>query len=143
MTLLKTHIEFRSDNFPPTSEEKEEWDRQIWGHTLAKYLSEELPKYGLNVSDFINEDWGYLIPLADEKFKGIWVGCNHYQEYENGFLVFIDPCRPIIKKGFFKKIDISEQLTFVADILNEILTTNPEIYAQHWWDENDMKLIGK
>ena len=71
--LIKTHIEFRSDNFPPTSKEKEEWDRQIWGHTLAKYLSEELPKYGLNVSDFINEDWGYLIPLADEKFKGIWI----------------------------------------------------------------------
>lgn len=38
---------------------------------------------------------------------------------------------------------ISEQLTFVANILNEILTTNPTIYAQHWWDEKDMKLIGQ
>ena len=113
------------------------------GYTLAKYLAEELPKHGVNVLDFLNEDWGYLIPLADEKFKDIWIGCNHYQEYENGFLVFINPCRPIIKKGFFKKIDISEQLTFVANILNEILTTNPKIYAQHWWDEKDMKLIGE
>ena len=25
MTLLKTHIEFRSDNFPQTAEEKEEF----------------------------------------------------------------------------------------------------------------------
>ena len=29
MTLLKTHIEFRSDNFPQTAEEKEEWDGQM------------------------------------------------------------------------------------------------------------------
>lgn len=143
MGLLKTHIEFRSDHFPQTSEEQKEWDGQIWGYTLAKYLAEELPKHGVNVLDFLNEDWGYLIPLADEKFKDIWIGCNHYQEYENGFLVFINPSKPIVKQGFFKKIDISEQLTFVANILNEILTTNPTIYAQHWWDEKDMKLIGE
>ena len=143
MTLLKTHIEFRSDNFPQTAEEKEEWDGQIWGHTLAKFLSEELPKHGVNVLDFVNEDWGYLIPLADEKFKDIWIGCNHYQEYKNGFLVFINPSKPIVKKGFFKKIDISEQLIFLATILNEILITNPTIYAQHWWDEKEMKLIGE
>ena len=31
MVLLKTHIEFRSDNFPQTSEERNEWDGQIWG----------------------------------------------------------------------------------------------------------------
>ena len=56
MTLLKTHIEFRSDNFAQTAEEKEEWDGQIWRHTLAKFLSEELPKHGVNVLDFVNED---------------------------------------------------------------------------------------
>ena len=83
MSLLKTHIEFRSDNFPQTSEEQKNWDGQIWGYTLAKYLSEELPKHGVTVSEFLNEDWGYLIPLA----------------------------------------------------------TNPTIYAQHWWDEREMKLI--
>ena len=143
MSLLKTHIEFRSDNFPQTSEEQKDWDGQIGGYTLAKYLSEELPKHGVTVSNFLNEDWGYLILLADEKFKDIWIGCNHYQEYENGFLVFINPSKPIVKKGFFKKIDISEQLTFLATILNEILTTNPTIYAQHWWDEKEMKLIGE
>ena len=97
----------------------------------------------VNLLDFVNEDWGYLIPLADEKFKDIWIGCNHYQEYEDGFLVFTNPSKPIVKKGFFKKIDISEQLIFLATILNEILITNPTIYAQHWWDEKEMKLIGE
>lgn len=104
MGLFKTHIEFWSDNFPQTSEEQKEWDGQIWGYTLAKYLAEELPKHGVNVLDISHEDWGYLIPLADEKFKDIWIGCNHYQEYENGFLVFINPSKPIIKKGFLRKL---------------------------------------
>lgn len=142
MTFYKTHIEFRSDRFPQTPQEKEEWDEQVGGILLAQYLTAELEKHGIEVSGFNIEDWGYLISLSDEQFSDISIGCNHYLEYENGFLVFIHPYKPIIKKWFFKKIDISEQLTILSNILNEILTTNPEIYAQRWWSQEEMRLIG-
>ncbi|WP_173912800.1 hypothetical protein [Acinetobacter sp. Marseille-Q1618] len=142
MTFYKTHIEFRSDSFPQTPQEKEVWDEQVGGILLAQYLAVELEKHGIEVLGFNIEDWGYLISLSNEQFSEIFIGCNHYLEYENGFLVFIHPSKPIIKKWFFKKIDISEQLTILANILNEILTTNPEIYAQHWWSEEEMHLMG-
>lgn len=142
MTFYKTHIEFRSDSFPQTSKEKEEWDEQVGGILLSQYLTAELEKHGIEVSGGIAEDWGYLISLSDENFSDIWIGCNHYLEYENGFLVFIHPSKPIIRKWLFKKIDISEQLTILANILNEILMANPEIYAQRWWSQEEMRLMG-
>lgn len=143
MSILKTHIEFRSESFPKNDIELSDNDGSIWGYTLAVFLSGELQKNGLQVFEFICEDWGYLIPLASEDLEGIWIGCTHYEEFENGFLVFIEPSNPIVKKGFFRKIDISEKIIKVSNVLDKILTNNPNIYAQRWWGESDMKLIAR
>lgn len=139
---LKTHIEFRSDQFPRTENEIG-GEEHIWGESLAHYLSDQLSRYGLSTRGFIQEDWGYLISFEDDEFKDIWVGLNHYEEFDNGFLVFINPSNPIIRKGFFKKIDISEKISRVAHALEAILMNDSLIYDQRWWLEEDMKLISR
>lgn len=137
---LKTHIEFRSDHFPRVPNEIGQ-EEHIWGYRLAQYLSNRLVDSGFDVSDFIKEDWGYLIPLKNDEFKDIWIGCNHYAEFYNGFLVFINPFNPIVRKGFFKKIDISDKINQISQALEMILMNDSLIYAQRWWLEEDMKLI--
>lgn len=137
---LKTHIEFRSDHFPRVPNEIGQ-EEHIWGYRLAQYLSNRLIDSGFDVSDFIKEDWGYLIPLKNDEFKDIWIGCNHYAEFDNGFLVFINPFNPIVRKGFFKKIDISDKINQISQALEMILMNEPLIYAQRWWLGEDMKLI--
>ena len=108
--ILKTHVEFCSKLFPQTQNEIEKWDGQIWGENLAEYLIKQLNLFGITTNGYRDEDWGYIIYLEGEKYQPIWIGCGHYEEYENGFLVFLDPSQPIIRQWFFKKIDISKQL---------------------------------
>ncbi|MCJ8145654.1 hypothetical protein MKI79_01795 [Acinetobacter sp. A3.8] len=143
MELIKTHVEFRSDSFPITDKEKEEWDGQVWGYLLAEFISKELTRCGVHVYGFLQEDWGYWIELGGE-FEDLNLCCNHYEEFENGFLVFMDPHKPIIRKGFLKlkKVDISDQQTKLSNLLEQILQNHSDITDIRWWDESDMKLIG-
>ncbi|EXA84078.1 hypothetical protein J527_3611 [Acinetobacter baumannii 1267820] len=55
--------------------------------------------------------------------------------------MFINPFNPIVRKGFFKKIDISDKINQISQALEMILMNDPLIYAQRWWLEEDMKLI--
>ena len=137
MQALKTHVEFRSNLFPQTQSELEKWDGQIGGENLAKYLAKQLDQFGVITSGYHDEDWGYIIYLGDEKYQSIWIGCGHYKEYENGFLVFLNPSQPIIRKWFFKKMDISVQLIELTDIINKILHNDSDIHQIQWWENND------
>ena len=57
---------------------------------------------------------GYIIYLENEKYQPIWIGCGYYEEYHNGFLIFLNPSQPIIRQWCFKKINILDQLIELA-----------------------------
>ena len=132
---MKTHVEFRSDKFPPYEGEEEEINPDLWGKRLGEYLKEKLQPEGIIVEDLIPEDWGWCLPIKNEAFS-MWIGCGHYQEYPNGYLCFVEPSKPIIRK-LFKKIDTTEQVGRVVKALDKVLNSDGEITNLRWWDENE------
>src|SRR5579863_8702425 len=125
-TPMRSHVEFRSDKFPAYPGEEEKVNPGIWGQRLAEYLYDKLGEQGLSVDDIHSEDWGWVVRLCDMPFS-TWVGCGNYQEYPNGFLCFIEPSKPTIWRFPFKKIDTTAYVARIADALDKILTSDPDI----------------
>jgi hypothetical protein len=128
--LMKTQVEFRSDQFPPYDGEEEQINPGLWGKRLAEFLQERLPKHGLKVTGIVAEDWGWMVELEDEGFP-LWVGCGHQRGDSDEFLCFIEPSKPFIRK-WFRKIDTSEQVGRVSNAMRKILESNPEIRSINW-----------
>ena len=77
-----------------------------------------LPKQGVEVGEIYSEDWGWVVPVKHEAFP-LWVGCGNYDEYPDGFLCFIEPSTPVLRRGLFKKIDTTVDVGRVAAALVE------------------------
>jgi len=132
---MKTHVEFRSDKFPPYEGEEEQINPDLWGKRLGEYLKKKLGPEGIETDELIPEDWGWCLPVKNDAFS-MWIGCGHYQEYPNGYLCFVEPSKPIIRR-LFKKIDTTQQVSRVTKALDKILTSDPEITDLRWWDEGE------
>lgn len=133
---MRTHVEFRSDKFPPYPDEEVQVNPGLWGKRLAEHLRAQLAGKGIAVGEIYAEDWGWAVPLHHDAFP-LWIGCGHYQAYPNGYLVFIEPSQPILRKGLFKKIDTTADVERIAAVLDGILRTDPEIRAVRWWKEDE------
>ena len=135
---LKTHIEFVSDSFPSYPNEDEEINPGIWGKRLAEYLIESLPNHGVTPKEPYPEDWGWEIPIENENFP-MFIGCSNQLEQEgNRFLVFIDPSKPMIRKGLFKKVITTSAITRVSEALEKILSSHDDVRESRWWDESEI-----
>ncbi len=133
---MLTHVEFRSAKFPAYSEEEEKANPGLWGKRLAEYLYRRLKEEGIETEEIYPEDWGWVVPIHHEAFP-LWVGCGHCEEYPDGYLVFIEPSRHVIRKGFFRKIDTTADVEKVADALDRILRSDWEISDVRWWAEDE------
>ena len=131
---MKTQVEFRSSIFPPYDDEEEIINPGRYGKRLAEYIHVHLPKYGFEVEDIYSEDWGWGVPIKNDKFS-LWVGCGNQDEFEDGFLCFIEPSKPYIKK-LFKKIDISEIVTKLVEALESIFLSEKDITGINWLETN-------
>lgn len=81
--------------------------------------------------DPFSEDWGYVEPLPNRPFK-MWLGCGHQSGDEDTFLVFIEPSKPQIRSGLFKKTDTREEVEKVANALEQVLIATSEIHDVTW-----------
>jgi hypothetical protein len=70
---LLTHVEFRSDRFPPYDGEEEQVNPGLWGKRLAEFLREGLRTAGIATEDPFAEDWGWVLPAVNETFP-LWIG---------------------------------------------------------------------
>ncbi len=133
---MQTHVGFRSAKFLPYEGEEAEVNPGLWGKRLAQYLRAKLVEKGTVVGEIFAEDWGWAVPLQHEAFP-IWIGCGHYQEYPDAYLVFIEPSKPRIRKGLFRKIDTTADVERIAGVLDAILRADPEIRDVRWWNEDE------
>jgi hypothetical protein len=133
--MIKTHVEFKSNKFPAYDGEENEINPGRWGKRLAEYLSLKLKDNGISIGNIYAEDWGWAIPIEGKPVK-MWIGCGNYEEYPDGFLCFIEPSKPIIRK-LFKKIDISEEIILLFKVIDQILSADNEIMDIRWWTENE------
>ena len=72
-----------------------------------------------------------------------FIRCNRYEKNDNLFLIFIHPSQPIIKKYFFKKLDLSTQLSHVSEILQNTLSDATIFHEVQWWNVEDIKKYNK
>lgn len=133
--MMRTHVEFRSDAFAAEPGEEEQINPGRWGIALARYLRSELNARGFSGGEPFFEDWGCCIPIENDAFS-LWVGCGNYEEYPDGFLCFIEPSKPTIRK-LFRKIDTSERIEAVAEAIDAALRTYPSIRDLRWWTPNE------
>lgn len=127
---MKTQVEFRSSKFPPCEGEEDEINPGLWGRRLAEYLVEKLSERGIKSDSIIAEDWGYYIPIQNERFK-LAVCCGHQSGDDDEFLCFTDPSRPIVKK-LFKTIDGTAELTRLTEAIHQVLVSDAEIRDITW-----------
>ena len=126
-------VEFRSDDFPPCDGEKEEVNPGLYGKRLAESLVRGLKQHGFEPLEPVAEDWGWGIPIKNAGFK-LWIGCGNYQEYPDGFLCFIEPHQPMVRRFFVLwKIDTAKQVTALPQALDHILSALPGTRDKRWW----------
>jgi hypothetical protein len=135
---MRTHVEFRSNLFPPYPDEDTP-NPDLWGKRLAEFLQLKLTEQGIaagNRDSLFVEDWGVGFHIEKMPFK-MWIGCGHYQEWDDGYLVFIEPSKPTIRKGLFGKIDTSAEVERVANAIDRILLNETDVRDVRWWRENE------
>jgi hypothetical protein len=59
--------------------------------------------------------------------------CGHQYGDDNQFLCFTDPSTPIVRR-FFKKRDVTAELTKLTDAMREILASDSDIHDVVWMD---------
>jgi hypothetical protein len=135
---MLTHVEFRSDRFPPDPDEEKLINPELWGRRLAHFMRDGLRAKGYVIEDPIAEDWGWLLLIRNEKCR-LSIGCGHYQEYDDGYLCFIEPHKPYVWK-FLKRVDTRELIGALRQTMDEILTPGAGIHAKRWWTYEDFNL---
>jgi len=132
---MRSHVEFRSKAFPACPGEESEVNPGRWGKALAEYLRLELSNRGEPAGVPYAEDWGWAVPLHSEEFP-LWVGCGNHEEYSDGYLCFIEPSKPTVRK-LFRKVDTTQRVAKVAAALDAALRAHPEIRDIRWWSESE------
>ena len=138
---MLTHVEFRSDRYPADEGEEELINPGLWGRRLAEFLCLKLPAHGFRTAEPVAEDWGWHIDVANHDFA-LSIGCGHYQEYPDGFLCFIEPHIPYVRK-FLRKVDTRERVAALQRALDSILVEADGIREKRWWTYGEFNNPGR
>lgn len=122
---MRTNLEFASAAFPPRSED-EQVNEGRYGKALADHLAAQLPRHGFDVESPDPEDWGWRLDLADNSG---WIGCGNYEEFEDGFLIFIEQRRSWFRRA---KLDVEA----LADALEKIVRSAGATRIR-WWGPDE------
>jgi hypothetical protein len=133
---METHVEFRSNRFPPYDSEDFEVNPGRYGKRLAEFLQHGLNAKGFQTDIPVAEDWGWVVPIRKVGFR-LWVGCGNYDAYpDDGFLCFIEPHTQTIRKLFWR-IDISDHVSKLRVAIDELLSAEPGIRDKRWWSYDE------
>jgi hypothetical protein len=130
---MRTHVEFLSNDFPPEDGEEERIYPGRYGKRLADFLAAELPSQGFSVRCVSPEDWGWVVEIENDAFP-LWIGCGNYEAFENGFLCFIEPSKPFLRK-WFSKIDTKSTVERLASAVDTLLQDHGNVSQLRWWSE--------
>lgn len=126
---MRTHLEFRSPEFPAYPGEEDEINPGIFGRRLAEFLRDSLDRMGREPGEIYAEDWGWVVPLHHDAFP-LWIGCAIYDP-PDCFLVFIEPSKPFVRR-WFRRIDTTEAVEDLARALETALSEASGVTELCW-----------
>jgi hypothetical protein len=132
---MQTYLEFRSDRFGAYEGEEQQINAGRWGKRLAEFLRDNLRREGFETEEPIAEDWGWMLPVTNDHFP-LWIGCGNYEEYPDGFLCFIEPHTPFVRK-LLRKIDTQERVGSLQRAIDKILSESAGIRHKRWWTHDE------
>lgn len=130
---MRTHLEFRSDQFDAPDSPGNSINPDIKGERLASFLSAAFSAEGYS-GEVIQEDWGWMVGLGHAEFP-LWLGCSSHDTPPD-WLVFIEPSKPVVKK-WFQKFDTLPTVEKVAAILENKLVKQGGATDLNWWSDTD------
>jgi hypothetical protein len=131
---MKSLVEFSSTIFPAYESEGKEINPGRYGKRVAEYLQRRLPEFGVATGSVSPEDWGWMLSI---EVPHIWIGCGNYEEHPDGFICFVEPKGGFVRNWLFMKTDVSADHQKVADALDRVLRSDPEIRDVRWWSEKE------
>jgi hypothetical protein len=132
---MLTYVEFRSNRFPAYEGEEARINPGRWGKRLAEFLRDKLLAEGFETSGPGDEDWGWRLDVANDGFR-LSISCGRYDEYPDGFLCFIEPHEPFVRK-LLRRIDTRERLASLHCAVDKILTETDGIRGKRWWTHEE------
>lgn len=147
---MKTTVNFRSKAFPKYPNEDDEIvNANCWGKRLAEFIRDGLPRFGVQTTGILNEDWGWLVSTKNDAFP-LWIGCGPVDDSadENGegqtagatqtdeateFVVFV-AAEPGILQRLLKRVDTKPALERTAAALGRLLESSSDITDVVWSD---------
>lgn len=132
---MKTHVEFRSDCFPAYKGEENDINPGRFGKRLAEFIATGLRSHGFETDKIVAEDWGWMIPIKNDGFA-LWIGCGNSEEYADGFLCFIEPHTPFIRK-LFRKIEVQSRVEALQQAMDAVLSDKAGIRDKRWWTHEE------
>lgn len=133
---MKPHIEFRSDSFPPYPGEEDEINPGRWGKRLAEFIHKGLINRGFDVLEPFSEDWGWMVEIRNDAFP-LWIGCGNLDGEDDGYLCFIEPSTPFVRKFLFTKVSTETEVAKLQAALDSILSSEPSIKEIRWSSEKE------
>ena len=127
---MLTHVEFKSDAFPPYDTESQEVNPGRFGKRLAEFLAKALENQGEAVGEITSEDWGWVIPIQNSEYK-LWIGVGNYEEYPDGFLCFLEPHEEYVRK-LWRKISTEERLSRLRERVDIALKGHGRVRDIKW-----------
>ena len=141
--MLKTIVEFKFDDYQLNNQKTHADDGGILvqkTEDIAQYIFSILKnRYHLNI-ELYSEKWGWQIEIPLPEIT-MYLGISVYEEYSNGFAIFISPNTPILRKFLFRKLDITHHIMVLQNYINIILKSHPGIYDVMWWEENEFRCV--
>jgi hypothetical protein len=129
--IPQTCLLIETKKFPILAGEDEEIvNERMYGKALCQYLESALPRVGIDVPFFCNEDWGWWLEV---QHNGLKIGLCIYSDPD----ATGDPERyaliPSIQKekkwswSQFRKVDVSKDVVELIDIVEKVFESDMEI----------------
>jgi len=135
---MLTHLEFRSDKFPPIEGEDQLVNPGVWGKRLADYLREGLHREGIEAGEPIAEDWGWVLPLPDDPF-GVWVGCSNYGESPDRFWCFLHPHKISFRRLLSGKAELQNWVSALRQAIDKVLNEDSGVHFKRWLTQEELE----
>lgn len=76
-----------------------------------------------------------MLPIENDQFP-LWIGCGNYEEYADGFLCFIEPHTPSVRR-LLRRIDTRERVASLQRAMDNILSDAAGVREKRWWTHDD------